>query len=475
MGSVSSNSLPATPSRAVPRPPGPNSPTVGFAERMGYFRRDAQGEYVASTPTLPREFLQGNSHRVSLKEVGHGAVFSIQSPVVPRRPSIPDLPNPFPPQPSFSNPILPTQRTAGLVSRLRTSSNSSGNSSASGSGFAGIGTGPSSQKDVPSVSIPVPLILAHNRSSGPPSARSVKPPRSSALSVGGQQRPFRVSALTTPASAHPITLPRLSFQSSRSPNTPTSSEFRQAGARPGHHHTHQPAHSHPSLAGTVSTVSALEAGYEPNPLASPQTRPRAGSASAQKAIVRTAFSQASSAMIPPAAMSPSTKQRVSNLAYPFPLPPLSTYPIKSVAMSSGLQVPVSQAQSASNPFLTGGTAHAQADEQVTKGRPLSTVSTVSFYSTSSASHGPQPPRESLPSTSLLSFSTGDASAPAQSSNSASSRRSSRPKVHRIARVPSYHGAVTQNFWGGTGNGPARRSLASQFQRPQVHPVPQNGN
>lgn len=462
----SSSSLPATPLRSAVRPPGLDSPSaVGFSGRMGYLRRDAQGEYVPSTPAL-RGPLPGSSYRGPPEGVRHGTVPGIQAMTSHRRPSFPDLPNPFPPQPAPNNPTLSIQQTAIQVSRSRAYSNSSGNSSGSDSGFAGIGAGLAPQKDALRVSIPMPLLP---RNASPPSARSAKAPVSGVPLGEGYQRPFRVSAPSTPTSA----LPRLSLQSSLSPVTPSLPQIRQAGARPGYSFTHQHARSRSSLAATVTTAPARAVVHEPNPLLS-QTRPRAGSASSQTILIRPAL------QVPPAAMSPSTKQRASNTAYPLPLPPLSTYPIKSVAMSAGSSAQASQVHPP--PELTSSIdssarRDAQTGGQSMKDRPLSVVSTVSCYSTSSASHGPQPSREHLSaaSASLFSVSTesGDAKGlTVKRSDSTSSRRSLKSKKPpALARAPSHHGTVSQNFWGGTGNGPARRSLASQFQQPQVHPTP----
>lgn len=451
-GYVSTSSLSSTaPSRPIIRPPGlePMPSPSGFAERMGYFRRDAYGEYVASTPTRSREFLPPNPSRSPPKEVEGGVVFNMHNQQPPRRPSFPDLPNPFPPPPLTGNVgALPSPKRllTPPTPRSRSSSNSSGGSgNSSDPGFAGIGAGPVPQKESLRVSIPRPL-MPRSPSAGPPSARSARTPTSGMLLGGGQGRPFHVSAPTTPTSAHSVTLPRMSFQTPRTMSSPTLPQLRQGGARPAYSYTHQHARSHPSLAATVSTVTA--------PPGSQHNRPRAHSASGESTQPRPAFLQ-----IPQPAMSPSTRQRMSNAAYPLPLPSLSTYPIKSVAMSAERPVQPVQAQ---RPEPVPEEA-----SDLPRSRPLSTVSTVSFYSTSSASHGPPPPREPLPSATLSALSAESAGTKHRPNSAPLRRLSKSRKEPAPARVVSQHGAIPQNRWGGTGNGPTRRSLAAQFQQPRV--------
>ncbi|KAF8603780.1 hypothetical protein BDV93DRAFT_522943 [Ceratobasidium sp. AG-I] len=470
-GYPSTSSLSSTtPSRPVVRPPGIQPPPTGFAEHMGYFRRDAYGEYVASTPTRSREFLPPNPSRAPPEKLGGGAMFNMNTQQPPRRPSFPDLPNPFPPAPLTGNVgAMPSPKRLATppTPRSRSSSNSSGGSgSGTDPGFAGIGAGSEPQKQNLNISIPRPLMSPHRASPGPPSARSGRTPMSGVLLGAAHHRPFHTSAPTTPISANPAGVPRMSFQNPRSISSPTLPQFREAGARPGYNSAHQHARSHPSLAATVSTVTAPEAAYGVNPLA---PRPRAHSASRESTQPRPAFLQ-----IPQPAMSPSTRQRVSNAAYPLPLPSLSTYPIKSVAMSAGRSVqPVWAQQPGSVPEGTSTpseSTRAPVDSEPPRSRPLSTVSTVSMYSTSSASHGPPPPREPLPAAvlSALSAEGGIQHTVAHRPTSAPLRRLSKSRKDPApTRVASQHGTITQNRWGGTGNGPARRSLAAQFQQPRV--------
>lgn len=471
----STSSLPSTtPSRPVIRPPGLEPSPTGFAERMGYLRRDAHSEYVASTPTRSREFLPPNPSRASPEKPEAGVVFNMNVQQPPRRPSFPDLPNPFPPAPLMGNDGAmpsPKRLAAPPTPRSRSSSNSSGGSGTGiDPGFAGVGAGPEPQKPGLRISIPRPLMPPPGRSAGPPSARSGRTPTSGVLLGAGQRRPFHVSAPTTPTSAHSITLPRMPFQAPRFMSSPTTPQLREAGARPGYSSVHQHARSRPSLAATVSTVTALEAAYGFNPLASPHNRPRAHSVSGELAQPRPAFLQ-----IPQPAMSPSTRQRVSNAAYPLPLPSLSTYPIKSVAMSAGRSLQPTRTQQFDSALEGTPTAkestHASAASELPRSRPLSTVSTVSMYSTSSASHGPPPAREPLPAAvlSALSAEGGIKHTVAHRPTSAPLRRLSKSKTKDSAptRVVSQHGTAAQNRWGGTGNGPARRSLAAQFQQPRA--------
>ncbi|KAH7335343.1 hypothetical protein B0J17DRAFT_71975 [Rhizoctonia solani] len=471
MGYVSSFPLPATPSRSISRPPGLDSP-VGFAERMGYFRREGQGEYVPSTPTLRRGPPPTGLQHVSPEGVERGAIFHMQTPGIAgtRRPSFPELPNPFPPKDTFHGTLPPAQGPVDVVSRSWSSSYSATNSSGSSPGFAGLGAGPEPQKDSLRASILVPLASPHNRGGNPPSRGPIQVPRDNAF-LGGQQRPLHIPAPLFPSGARLLASPRRSLQPVQLITLPASP---RSGKPTGDEFGYPRKYSLPqsSLATTVSTIAAPVVPYRPASLSSTQTRPRAGSGSTPTTLTRPAFLQPAVATLPPATLSPSTKQRVSNHAYPLPLPPLSTYPIKSVAASAR---PSNQGHLGSE-LSYSMEEPAQGGVQVTKDRPLSTISTVSCYSTSSASHGPQPVREyllSLGSPAQTEDTTADKSL--QRSDSTISRRSSKSrKAPTVTRSTSRHGPASQTLWGGTGNGPARRSLALQFQRPQIQQAVQSG-
>ncbi|CAE6482273.1 unnamed protein product [Rhizoctonia solani] len=472
VGYVPSSPLPATPSRSIGRPAGLDSP-VGFAERMGYFRRDVQGEYVPSTPTLRRELPQGSLHHIPRQGVERGAIVRMQTPGITdaRRPSFPVLPNPFPPKYTFHGAGPPAQGPVDSAPRLWPSSHSSTNSSDSSAGFAGLGAGPEPQKDTLRASIPVPLELPHYRGDNSPSTGPTQGPRNSVF-FSGQQRAFRISAPLIPGSAPSPTLPGRSPQPVQPPTLPTSLRPGQpTGAQSGFGYPRKYSLPQSSLAMTVSTTPAPAVAHRPASLSSPQTRPRTGSASTSTTLTRPAFLQPTLTTLPPATLSPSTKQRVSNLAYPLPLPPLSTYPIKSVAASArpSTQGHLKVDLSSSIDESTQGGVPAMKD------RPLSTISTVSCYSTSSASHGPQPVREYI--LSLTSPTRTEEVATdklPQRSDSTLSRRSSKSKKpSTVTRSTSRHGPTPQTLWGGTGNGPARPSLAYQFQRPQVRQNVQN--
>ncbi|CAE7170861.1 unnamed protein product [Rhizoctonia solani] len=465
MGHAFSSPLPATPSRSIGHPPALNSP-AGFAERMGYFRRDAQGEYIPSTPTLRRGPPPGDVRPIPPQRVERGTIFRMQTPGVAdtRRPSFPDLPNPFPPAYSVQGTAPLAQGPVDSAARSWSSSHSSANSTSSGPGFAGLGAGPEPQKNTLRISAPVPLGSPQIRSDNSPSTGFVQPPRNSVY-PGSQQRPFHAPTPQVPSSAHSLTPPRRSLQPVKPLTLPAS-------PRSGQHISAQQGIGYPrkyslpqsSLATTVSNMPA----YRPTSLLPLQTQSRTGSATTPTTLTRPAFLQPTLATLPPATMSPSTKQRVSNSAYPLPLPPLSTYPIKSVAASArpptqgGLKPDVSSID--------------EPPQGIMKDRPLSVVSTVSYYSTSSASHGPQPVRELILSlTSPTRAENVVADEFLERSDSALSRRSSKSKkAPTVARSTSRHGPTSQTLWGGTGNGPARRSLASQFQQPQVRPAMQNG-
>ncbi|KAG8692053.1 hypothetical protein FRC11_007019 [Ceratobasidium sp. 423] len=470
MGYVSSLPLPATPSRSVGRPAGLDSP-VGFAERMGYFRRDAQGEYVPSTPTFRREPPRGNLPHVPRQGVEHGAIVRMQTPgtIDTRRPSFPVLPNPFPPKYTSHGAGPPVQGPVDSMPRSWSSSHSSANSSDGSAGFAGLGAGPEPQKESLRGSIPVPLELPHYRGDNSPSTGSTQAPRNSTF-FGGQQRPLHISAPLIPSSTHLPVLPGRSPRPVQPSNLPISLRPEQpTGAQSGFDYPRKYSLPQSSLGTTVSTIPAPTMAHRPISLSS-QTRPRTGSAS-PTALTRPAFLQPTLTTLPPATLSPSTKQRVSNPAYPLPLPPLSTYPIKSVAASAR---PSTQGHLKAD-LSSSIDESAQSGVPVMKDRPLSTISTVSYYSTSSASHGPQPVREyilSLTSPTRTEEASTDKSL--QRSDSTLSRRSSKSKkVSVVTRSSSRHGPTPQTLWGGTGNGLARRSLASQFQRPQVQQTVQS--
>ncbi|KAJ1306752.1 hypothetical protein OPQ81_007738 [Rhizoctonia solani] len=454
---------PATPARSIGRPPGLDSP-VGFVERMGYFRRDAQGEYAPSTPTLRREPPQGALHRIPLEGVERGAIFRMETPgnTGPRRPSFPNLPSPFPPKHTVHGAALPAQGAVGSTPHPWISPHSSSNSRESSPGFAGLGAGPEPQKGPLRISVPVPLGSPRNRGSNSPSTGPIQARRNSVF-LGGQQRPFHISAPLAPVGAHSPVTSRHSLQPVQRPSlpaSPRSGEF--TVVQNGYPRKHSLPQS--SLATTVSTMSPAAVTYRPVSLSSPQTRPRTGSASTPTTLTRPAFLQSTLITLPPATLSPSTKQRVSNPAYPLPLPPLSTYPIKSVAASAR---PTIREHIKTNPSFTEESA--RGGVQVAKDRPLSTISTVSYYSTSSASHGPQPIREYVLSLTSSPTQREEAAVDTslQRSDSTLSRRSSKSKkVQSVARSASRHGPTSQTLWGGTGNGPARRSLAAQFQQPQ---------
>ncbi|KAG8741508.1 hypothetical protein FRC12_015661, partial [Ceratobasidium sp. 428] len=325
------------------RPPGLDSP-VGFAERMGYFRRDAHGDYVPSTPNGSREMLSAKRYRTRSEEIERGTVFTMQTPQL-RHPSYPDLPNPFSPKPAAQDANAqpsPKLLVVDSSNRSRSSSNSSTRSGdRSTPGIAGIGAGPGPEKSNLRVSIPMLLLPTPRQSLAPTGNIPVGTPVTGGLLGRGNQRPFQSSTPTTPISAQ-ASLPRHSFQASQFVTvTPTSPRFRQAGARPGYDSTHQHSRSHPSLTATVSTVTALEATYGFNPMTPRHDRPKSHFSSG--GVVRP---QSSYLQVPPAAMSPSTRQRASNAAYPLPLPPLSTYPIKSVALSAQQTTRLTQGQSA---------------------------------------------------------------------------------------------------------------------------------
>ncbi|KAG9110969.1 hypothetical protein FRC07_008121 [Ceratobasidium sp. 392] len=469
-GSTSTSSRPpAMYVRSLAPPPGLDSP-VGFAERMGYFRRDAHGEYVPSSPNVSQEMLSAKRHRTKSEEIERGTVFTMQTPQF-RHPSYPDLPNPFSPRPAMqgANP-QPSPKLVAVnpSNRSRSSSNSSTRSSnRSNPGLAGIGTGPGLEKGNVRISVPMLLLSPQRQSLGPPSAASIRTPAGSGLLGVGNQQPFQPLTPTTPTSTQSALPPRQSFQAPQSVATPTSPHFRQAGARPGYTSTHQHSRSHPSLTATVSTVAALESAYGFNP-----TTPRHDQSKSLLTPSEVVRPQSSFLQVPPAAMSPSTRQRVSNAAYPLPLPPLSTYPIKSVALSAQETSRPTQAEpaTAQTPAINlTPTADTLTDESPVRERPLSTVSSVSYYSTSSASHGPVPPREIFgPPGSAL---PAQSRTPVQQPNAVPSRRPSRSKdTPALARGLSHHGVNSQNRWGGTGNGPARRSLAAQFQQPRSEPA-----
>ncbi|KDN35068.1 hypothetical protein RSAG8_11906, partial [Rhizoctonia solani AG-8 WAC10335] len=130
IGYVSSSPLPATPSRPIGHPPGLDSP-AGFAERMGYFRRDARGEYVPSTPTLRRGPPPGYVHPVPPEKVERGTIFRMQTPGITdtRPPSFPDLPNPFPPAHTSRGAVPLAQGPVDLVAASWSSSHFSASSS----------------------------------------------------------------------------------------------------------------------------------------------------------------------------------------------------------------------------------------------------------------------------------------------------------------------------------------------------------
>ncbi|CAE6489307.1 unnamed protein product [Rhizoctonia solani] len=456
MGHVSLLPPPATPSRSIGHTPRLDSP-VGFAERMGYFRRDAPGEYVPSTPTLRRGPPPGDVHSTTPERVERGTIFRMQTPGITdtRRPSFPDLPNPFPPTHTFHGAIPPAQGTVDLMAHS-SSSHSSAASSGSGPGFAGLGAGPELQKGPLQISPPVLLGSPRIRGDNSLNARSTQAPRNS-IYLGGQQKPLHISAPLAPGGAHSPSLPRRSLQPVRPLNLPASPRSgQQAGAQNGIGYPRKYSLPQSSLATTVASMPA----YRPTSLLPPPTQLRTGSATASTTLTRPAFLQSTLPTLPPAALSPSTKQRVSNPAYPLPLPPLSTYPIKSVAAS---------ARPSTQENLKPDSLSIEESAQSMRDRPLSMVSTVSCYSTSSASHGPPPIREyilSLTSPTLTeNVVTGES--PQRPDPALSRRPSKSKKAPTVARSTSRHGPASQTLWGGTGNGPARRSLASQFQRPQV--------
>ncbi|CAE6463002.1 unnamed protein product [Rhizoctonia solani] len=476
MGYASSSTLPATPSRPVGRPPGLDSP-VGFAERMGYLRREAQGEYVPSTPTLRRESPPGRLHRVPAEEVERGTIFRMQTPSTngTRRPSFPDLPNPFPSR-TFHGAAQPIQVSAELTPHSWTPSHSSANSSGSNPGFAGLGAGSEPQKGALRISVPAPLGSPRGRGMSSPGTGPIQGARNSVF-IHGQHRPFRVSAPLAPVNTPSSALPRHSLQPARPPTLPASPRLGQpneAQNLPGYPRKYSLPQS--SLATTVSTIQAPAAAYRSTSLSSPQIRHNIGSAYTSTVPMRPPFIQSTLNTLSPAALSPSTKQRVSNPAYPLPLPPLSTYPIQSVAASAR---PWTQGSLKPDPSsFTDESAQGSGQAQAMKDRPLSAISTVSCYSTSSASHGPQPVREYLlslasPTGTQIEDTTTDESL--QRSDSALSRRSSKSKkAPTVTRSSSRHGPALQNLWGGTGNGHVRHNLASQFQRPQAQRAVQNG-
>ncbi|KAL5633285.1 hypothetical protein ACGC1H_003696 [Rhizoctonia solani] len=452
MGHVLPSPLPATPSQPIGYPPGLDSP-AGFAERMGYLRRDARGEYVPSTPTLPRGPPPGDVLPIPPQRVERGTIFRMQTPGIDtRRPSFPDLPNPFPPTPTFHGAMPPTQGHADLMARSLSSSYSSSGTSP---GFAGLGAGLEPQKGPLRISPPVPLGLSQVRGDNPPNNGSIQTPRNAYL--GSQQKPFHTTAPLVPGGARSLALPRRSLQLVKPLNLPTSPRSgQQIGIQNGAGYPRKYSIPQSSLATTAPSTPA----YRPISLSSPQTPLRTGSTATPTTLTRPAFLQTTLATLPPASLSPSTKQRVSNFAYPLPLPPLSTYPIKSVAASA--RPPT---QNNLKPELLSTEEPAPG---VMRDRPLSMVSTVSCYSTSSASHGPPPIREyilSLTSPTRAEDVVTDESL--QRSDSALSRRSSKSKKPSVVRSVVRHGSTSQTLWGGTGNGPTRRSLASQFQRPQV--------
>ncbi|CAE6454440.1 unnamed protein product [Rhizoctonia solani] len=468
MGYVSSTPLPTTPSRSISRPPGLDSP-VAFAERMGYFRRDAQGDYVPSTPTLRRGLPPTDLQRVSPEGVERGAIFHMQTPGITgsRRPSFPELPKPSPPKDAFRGTLPPAQGPVDIVSRSWSSSYSATNSSGSSPGFAGLGAGPEPQKDSLRASVLVPLALPQNRGTNPQNRGPIQVPRDNTF-FGGQQRTLHIPAPLFSSGAHLLGPPRRSLQPVQPLALPASP---RSGKPTGDEFSYPRKYSLPqsSLATTASTMAAPVVPYRPASLSSPQNRPRAGSASTPTTLTRPELLQPTLASLPPATLSPSTKQRVSNHAYPLPLPPLSTYPIKSVAAFAR------PTQGHPGPELSYSIdERAQGGVQATKDRPLSTISTISCYSASSASHGPQPVREYI-----LSFSSPTqaedlaADKSLQRSDSTISRHSSKSrKAPTVTRSTSRHGPASQTLWGGTGNGPVRRSLASQFQRPQIQQVVQ---
>ncbi|KAG8745640.1 hypothetical protein FRC10_007337 [Ceratobasidium sp. 414] len=459
----------ATYPRPLARPPRIDSP-VGFAERMGYFRRDAYGGYIPSTPNASREMLPANPPRARSEEI-RGAVFTIQTPQ-PRRPSYPDLPNPFSPrrvaQDASAQPS-PNSLAAASSSRSRSSSNSSARSGESNPGFAGVGAGSSPQKSNLRISVPMLLLPPQRQDLVPLSAMLARTPTGSGLLGMDSQQPLQVSTPTASGSARPALPPRQLLQAPQPVITPTSPHLRQAGARPGYNSTHQPSRSHPSLSATVSTMSALESAYGFNPMTPRHDRPKSQFVPNEVARPQSSFLQ-----VPPPTMSPSTRQRLSNVAYPLPLPPLSTYPIKSIALSA--QQPPHSNPTESATTRTSAVADAPApapspapSERSVRERPLSVVSSASAYSTSSASHGPVPPREIFgPPGSAL---PAEDRTTTQQSNAAPSRRPSKSKnAPTLSRGLSQHGMNSQNRWGGTGNGPTRRSLAAQFRQPQAGSV-----
>ncbi|QRV88823.1 hypothetical protein RhiJN_16841 [Ceratobasidium sp. AG-Ba] len=469
MGSFSVSSPMATNPRLGIHPPAIDSP-VGFAERMGYFRRDAHGEYIPSTPTRSRETLPANPHRTRSEEIERGTVFTMQTPQ-PRRPSYPDLPSPFPPRPlvrdagAQSPPKLPMLASS---NRSRSSSESSSRSGKrSDPSFAGVGAGSGTPKEVLRVAIPVTRGLSPGQNTGLPGAGSARTPIDSELGLKNQ-RLFRVSAPTTPTSALSTLPPRQSFQPSRPVITPVSPHIKQAGARPGYYSIQNQPRSHASLTVTVSSATGLESEHGLGPTIPHHNRPKSQNASSEFTMPQGPFLQ-----VPPATMSPSTRQRISNVAYPLPLPPLSTYPIRSIAdqAAQSSKAGVTSAQksdldAASAPIPTP--IPAPIGDLKVKERPLSTVSSVSCYSTSSASHGPAPAREIFgPAVSAIPV---ESRMDTRQSVMAPKRRLSRPKTPpTLSRVPSQHGMNSQNPWGGTGNGTARRSLASQFHQPRAGP------
>ncbi|GAB1518319.1 hypothetical protein RhiTH_001378 [Rhizoctonia solani] len=474
MGYSYSSPLPATPSRPIGRPPGLDSP-VGFAERMGYFRREAQGEYVPSTPTLRQEPSLGHPHRVPAQEVERGAVFRMQTPGVNgiRRPSFPDLPNPFPLPHASHGSTQPIPITVEPAPRSWTPSHSSANSNGSSPGFAGLGAGSEPEKGILRISPPAPLGSPRSRGTSSPRTELIQGARNSVF-IHGQQRPSRVSAPFVPVNTPPLSLPRHSLQPIRPlnlPSSPRSNQPTDTQHLPSYPRKYSLPHS--PLATAVPKIPA-PAAYRSTSLSSSQIPSNAGHPYTSTTPVRPLIIKPTLTMLPPVALSPSTKQRVSNPAYPLPLPPLSTYPIKSVA---GSVRPSTQEllKGDSSSFADGSV---QRDMHGMKERPLSAVSTVSYYSTSSASHGPQPVREYLlslasPSGTQMGDSATDESL--QRSDSALSRRSSKSKkAPTVTRSSSRHGPAPQNLWGGTGNGPTRHSLASQFQRPQVRRVLDSG-
>jgi hypothetical protein len=471
IGYASSSLLPATPSRTIGRPPGLDSP-VGFAERMGYLRREGQGEYVPSTPTLRRESPRGGLHRVPLEEVERGTIFRMQTATTntPHLPSFSTLPDSFPSH-TFRSAAQPVQVSTELEPRSWTASHSSANSSGSSPGFAGLGAGPDPQKGALRISPSAPLGRPHDRGMNYPTTSPIQGARNSVF-IRDQQRPFRVSAPLAPVNA-PLTLPRRSLQSVRPLTLPASPRVGQSNEEqnlPSYPRKYSLPQS--SLATAMSTIPAPAAAYRPASLSS-QIRHNAGSAYTSTTPTRPLFIQPKLTTLSPVALSPSTKQRVTNSAYPLPLPPLSTYPIESVAASAR---PSTQESLKPDPW--GFTDQSgQGGGQGMRDRPLSAISTVSCYSTSSASHGPPPVREYLLSlTSPTGTHTEDAATDEslQRSDSGLSRRSSKSKkLPTVIRSSSRHGPASQNLWGGTGNGPMRHSLATQFQRPQAQRAAQS--